>query len=229
MNTNPPTLTELKCGTAILPAPIYVGNPYVLKSPQGAILATGTKKELRALPAYFDEFVVDVRQHDLAENDNTRLSQMAPKASSTQLNATEYIYTRSSVNRVLRRLNLHTFEIDIWSIDDSCWKPCPMTYKGLLHSLSDTTIPDAILSLPKAIELYPQAFRGVKPASDDTRKLSYMRRALLATADLTKAMNAVNSRGCRGRINEENVSWLALASDYLGRKLTVDELNDLLA
>jgi hypothetical protein len=68
------TLKEVKAG-GVPGAPLYVSKPYVLLSRENVVLASGTLEALRTeLPdEYYDNNTVEVREHDLHLNDNTRI------------------------------------------------------------------------------------------------------------------------------------------------------------
>lgn len=69
------TLAELKAG-AVLPPPVYRSKPYIVLSDEDVVLSAGTLDEVLALSdkfsSYYDDCVVEVRQHDLAYNDNRK-------------------------------------------------------------------------------------------------------------------------------------------------------------
>lgn len=67
------TLKQVKAGQA-LPAPIYVSKPYVVLSKENVVLAAGDMAQIKNLSSYFDDFPVEVREHDMHANDNTKIA-----------------------------------------------------------------------------------------------------------------------------------------------------------
>lgn len=65
------TLKQLKDG-AELPNIIYKTDSYVVLSKENMILHCGTLNSLKALPSYYDECKVTVREYDIYLADNTR-------------------------------------------------------------------------------------------------------------------------------------------------------------
>lgn len=66
------TLKQVKAGHK-LPPPVYHNKPYIVLSKENVVLAADDLDNLKELDSYFDEFPVEVRQHDLHMNDNTKL------------------------------------------------------------------------------------------------------------------------------------------------------------
>jgi hypothetical protein len=61
-----------------LPPPTYTVKPYIVLSSEGIVLAAGTVEEIEQLHSqyggYYDHCFVEVRQHDLYMNDNTKIT-----------------------------------------------------------------------------------------------------------------------------------------------------------
>lgn len=70
------TLAMVKSGSP-LAEPIYQHKPYVVLSRENVVLSAGTLEEIKALGVYFDDCAVEVRQHDLHLNDNTKIKRQA--------------------------------------------------------------------------------------------------------------------------------------------------------
>lgn len=75
------TVKDFKAGTHIPHKPQYVSKPYVVLGVRGdskdVVLAAGDLdyiKEMVSFSTYYDECIVDVRRHNLANNDNTRVA-----------------------------------------------------------------------------------------------------------------------------------------------------------
>lgn len=66
------TLSQVKQGTT-LPKPIYKHKPYLVLSKEDVVLSAGTLDEIKALSDYYDECTVDIRRHDLDQNDNSKI------------------------------------------------------------------------------------------------------------------------------------------------------------
>jgi len=58
------TLAQVKNG-AVLPAPKYKSDPYVIISNEGIVLFAGTLSETQSLSFYYDDCEVKVREYDL--------------------------------------------------------------------------------------------------------------------------------------------------------------------
>ena len=73
MKTTQTTVQMVRNGNANLPNPIYKSKPYVVIASKGNVLCAGTLESIAALPDYYNDEAVMVREHDLDSNDNTKL------------------------------------------------------------------------------------------------------------------------------------------------------------
>lgn len=72
---------------AVLPAPIYQHEPFVVLGPGGLVLFAGDRAEVMKLhekyAGYYDDCVVEVRRHDLHLHDNAKVAAKVPDGTGT--------------------------------------------------------------------------------------------------------------------------------------------------
>jgi hypothetical protein len=69
------TVKQVKRGEENLSAPIYKKKSYVILNKDNVVLDTiNTAYEVKNISSYYDDCEIQVRQHDLYLNDNSRIA-----------------------------------------------------------------------------------------------------------------------------------------------------------
>lgn len=66
------TVRDIKNGSKF-DDPIYVHKPYCVLSKENVVLASGDIEHIKAMSDYYNECIVEVRNHDLYLNNNKKI------------------------------------------------------------------------------------------------------------------------------------------------------------
>lgn len=185
-----PTLKNVKVGTVELRTPFYKVKPYVVLSDEGVVLSAGTLEEIKQLDAYFDDCVVEIRQHDLHANDNTKIELSKTTA---QLLIRQTTVTRHRGGQVEKIVALNEVRIpDVFNYGKTEYDRNVVETWHIAHDLKAElevrAIEKAALeAVAKALPSILQTAKGWADHADRIGKGSAMTRSNIAAAELAIA------------------------------------------